>query len=380
MNWASALQLANDSIEKCEDRSTPERLHNAGVSLFRSTASLLDAHTVDAGGLRLSAEQILIATGAHSPRLGIPGIEHAITHVELLRREKLPDRLVIIGGGIIGFEFAYIFARLGIPVMVVARHDALPAVDVDVRAAVLAHAAGLGIQVFTFASVDVISQTGKGYQVSVTKVDEALILESDCVLIAAGEQPTTQGLGLEAVGVVVDHGVVTDETLRSSVSNIWAAGDVRKGALQRAMVAMHEGRIAAYNALHTPPKTIEETIVPWMIGTSPPIAGVGMTEGEATDAGLQLGVHKVEYRHICPAALVMGEPVGIGKVIFDAQTGLIKGAHIFGASAPELIQSVTFAMHERMTMRQFSGVITAFPDFLWILNRLFPPPRPGDPQ
>ncbi|WP_370328671.1 hypothetical protein [Candidatus Mycobacterium methanotrophicum] len=74
----------------------------------------------------------------------------------------------------------------------------------------------------------------------------------------------------------------------------------------------------------------------------------------------------------------MGEPVGIAKVIFDAQTGLIKGAHIFGASAPELIQSVTFAMHERMTMRQFSAVITAFPDFLWILNKLFPPPRPGD--
>ncbi|WP_168209515.1 FAD-dependent oxidoreductase [Mycobacterium helveticum] len=350
------------------------------MAFFPSTASLLDAHTVDAGGLRLSAEQILIATGAHSPRLEIPGIEHAITHVELLRREKLPDRLVIIGGGIVGFEFAYIFARLGVPVTVVARHDALVEADVDVRAAVLAHAAGLGIQILTFTNVDAISQTGKGYQVSVTRVDEPLMLEADCVLIAAGQQPATQGLGLEAVGVVVDHGVVTDETLRSSVPNIWAAGDVRRGALQRAMVAMYEGRLAAYNALHTPPKSIEEAIVPWMIGTTPPIAGVGITEREATDAGRQVGVHKVEYRHICPAALVMGEPVGFGKVIFDVQTGLIMGAQIFGGDASEIIQPVAFAMHERMTMHQFAAVITSFPSYLWILNKLFPAPRPGDRQ
>jgi dihydrolipoamide dehydrogenase len=103
-----------------------------------------------------------------------------------------------------------------------------------------------------------------------------------------------------------------------------------------------------------------------------------MTETEATNAGRHVGVHKLEYRHVCPAANVMGEPEGIGKVIFDAETGSIVGVHIFGAAAAELVQEVAFAMHGGMTLRQAWEVMTPFPTYTYVLHRLLTP-RLGDP-
>jgi len=317
---------------------------------------------VNVGSDRLFAEHILIATGAHPPRLPIAGIEHALTHVEMLRREEPPARLIVIGGGIIAFEFAYMFARLGTAVSVIEVADhVLNAVDWEVRAAVLEHARLLGINLHVSTHIEAIERRADTYLVSAQRSGERLKLDADCVLLAAGQQPATENLGLEKIGVALDHGIITDETLRTTVPNIWAAGDVRRGAHQLTMVAQHEGKIAAYNALHKPPKPIDEKIVPWMIGTSPPIAGVGMTDQEATGAGRRIGSHKLDYSKVCPAADVMGEPDGIAKVIFDADTGLILRAHIFGAGAPELVQEVAFAMHGGMTLSQAGSAIFLSP-------------------
>jgi len=379
VNWAQAVKRAHDIIQHCGEPK-PEEMRALGVTLVHGEGALIDAHTVSVGNQRLSADQILIATGAHPPRLPIPGIEHALTHVEILRREEPPARLLIIGGGIIAFEFAYMFARLGTSVTLIEVADhVLSVVDWEVRAAVLEHARRLGINVHVSTQIDEIEHDAGNLRVSGQRPGERLALDCDCTLVlAAGQQPAIENLGLEKVGVALDHGIVTDGTLRTTVPNIWAAGDVRRGAHQLTMVAQHEGKIAAYNALHTPPRNIDESIVPWMIGTSPPIAGVGMTDQEARTAGRRVGSHKVEYSKVCPAANVMGEPDGIAKVIFDAETGMILGAHIFGAGAPELVQEIAFAMHGGMTLKQAGSTIFLFPSYSYVLQRLLSPQR-GDP-
>jgi glutathione reductase (NADPH) len=189
-----------------------------GITLVSGAALLIDVHTVNVGTDRLFADQILIATGAHPPRLPIPGIEHALTHVEMLRREEPPARLIVIGGGIIAFEFAYMFARLGtwVSVIEVADH-VLNAVDWEVRAAVLEHARRLGINVHVSTHIEAIERSAETYLVSAQRSGERLKLEADGVLLAAGQEPTTENLGLDKIGVALDHGIITDETLRTTV-------------------------------------------------------------------------------------------------------------------------------------------------------------------
>lgn len=353
-----------------------------GITVIHGTGTLVDAHTVSLGDRQLSADQIVIATGAHPPRLPIPGIERALTHFQVMSREEPPAHLLIIGGGIIAFEFAYLFTRLGTAVTLIEAADhVLGVVDPEVRAAVLEHARQLGINVRISTQIHKIEPDAANLQVSAEHAGEPFTLHCDCmVALAAGQQPATENLGLEKVGVAVDHGIVTDEMLRTSVPNIWAAGDVRRGAHQLTMVAQHEGSVAGYNAFHSSAlRRIDEQIVPWMIGTTPPMGGVGMTEQEAVAAGHRIGVHKVQYATVCTSANVMGDSDGMAKLIFDADTGLVLGAHIFGAAAPELAQQVAFIMHGGLTMQRASSAIFVFPAYSHVLQRLLAP-QPGDPK
>lgn len=372
------MARAQEIIQDCGEPKADE-MRARGIDLHFASARLEDAHTVVAGVERLSADQILIATGALPPRLPIPGIELALTHVEMLRLEQPPARLIIIGGGIIAFEFAYMFARLGTRVTIIEILDhVLRMVDGEIRRAILEHAAHLGITVLTSTTVKQVKRDGQCYEVEADQSGQPLKLITDTVLLAAGQAPATENLGLEKVGVQCDHGIITDETLRTSVPNVWAAGDVRHGARQLTMVAQYEGKLVAYNALHSSPRQMDERIVPWLIGTSPPIAGVGFTDDEAQAAGHRIGSHKLEYSKVCPVANVAGESEGLAKVIFDADTGALIGAHIFGAGAPELVQQVAFAMHAGMTLRQAGSTIFLFPSLTYVLQRLLLP-QPGDP-
>lgn len=379
IDWPDAVARANRIVHGCADPK-PEHLTARGARLVQGTARLRDAHTVMVGDEALTGEQIVIATGVGVARPPIEGLQHAITHVELLQLQQPPRRLAIIGGGLIAFEFAYMFARLGTKVDVFVRKRLLAGVDVEVRDAVIEHAAGLGVTCHTRAHVQSVTPDGSGHRMAVANDEGALRhFDADVVLLAAGQTPLVADLALEGVGLeVTGAGVVTDASLRTNVANIWAIGDVRAGAMKLSQTASSEGQMAARNAVLGRHDEIDERVVPYLVGLTPPVAAVGLTEEEARDAGHQVGTHRQSYKDVCPAGNVVGEPVGFFKVVFDAETGELLGAHAFGAGAPELVQQVAFALRGNLTLREAGATLVTFPglcEVVWYALR----PHPGDP-
>jgi pyruvate/2-oxoglutarate dehydrogenase complex dihydrolipoamide dehydrogenase (E3) component len=329
-------------------------LRAGGAELVVGEGRFIDAHTIAVGERLLEGKAIVIATGARTPRLPIEGIELADSHVELLTLCEPPPRLVVIGGGVIGIEFAFMFARVGVEVTVVELLDhLLGRADEDVRAAVGDAAARLGIQIHLSTAVQRLGRDGDAFTVLAEGPQGPLALEAERVLLAAGMVPAVDGLDLERAGVSYDaHGIPTDQTLRTNLPHIFAVGDVRAGAYQLSPVATSEGLIAGANALQDGQATFDERIVPYLIGVTPPAAGVGLTEQEARAQGLDVDIHRQDYKDVCPVGNVVGEPEGFVKIVAERSTGAILGAHIVGAGAPELIQQIAFAMVGGLTLTE----------------------------
>lgn len=332
------MARANRIVKTCGEPK-PEQLRSQGVHLVFGEAHFIDAHTVAVGEERIAGRQILIATGAHPQHLPIKGLELAITHKEVMQLQQPPERLAIIGGGIIGMEFAYLFTRLGSKVTVFELLDhLLGGIDGELISAVTQHATALGMTLYTGSQVQAIDADGAGYRVEADRVEDHLSEKADLVMLATGEVPAVEGLNLEKAGVNYDKGgIPTGETLRTNIPHIWAAGDVRKGAKQLSQIATEEGPVATRNALLNRMEPIDERIVPFLVGLTPPVASVGLTEEQAQAAGYGVGVHRQNYADVCPAANVVGEPEGFLKIVFDAESTELLGGHAFGAGSPEMI-------------------------------------------
>jgi pyruvate/2-oxoglutarate dehydrogenase complex dihydrolipoamide dehydrogenase (E3) component len=379
LNWPVAVERARRIVAGCADPK-PANLTAHGAQLIFGQAHFADAHTIVVNGRHLVGKHILIATGLQVQRLPIPGIEQTITHVEALQLEQPPQRLAIIGGGMIAMEFAFIFARAGSHVVLLARHQVLARLDQEIRESVTDYAQHLGIEIRTFTQARAIIPEGNRYLLRIESEDGSQVEERfDHVLLAAGQLPAIDDLGLENIGVhYTSAGISTDTALRTSVEHIWAAGDVREGALKLSQIASSEGKLVARNALSGHVMELNERIVPYLIGLTPPVAVVGLTEEEAQDAGYKVGVHRQTYREVCPAGNVVGEPEGFLKVVFDAASGKLLGAHAFGSGSPELVQQIAFAMLGGLTLRQAGAALYTFPglcEVVWYALR----PHPGDP-
>jgi len=379
LDWPTAVARARRIVAGCADPK-PANLTAHGAQLIFGAARFEDAHTINVDGRRLVGKHILIATGLTVQRLPIPGSEHAITHVEALQLEQPPRRLAVIGGGLIAMEFAYLFARAGSQVVMVVRRDVLTRIDREIRESVADHARQLGIEIRTRSQARAIVPEGDRYRVRIESEDGSLVEDVfDQVLLAVGQLPAVAGLGLEEIGVnCASDGIPTDSALRTSVPGIWAAGDVRAGALKLSQIASSEGRLVAHNALSGTVSGFDERVVPYLIGLTPPVAVVGLTEEEARAAVPPVGIHRQTYREVCPAGNVVGEPDGFLKVVFDATSGKLLGAHAFGSGAPELVQQIAFAMLGGLTLRQAGNALFTFPglsEVVWYALR----PHPGDP-
>ncbi len=201
------------------------------------------------------------------------------------------------------------------------------------------------------------------------------------MLLAAGMVPAVDDLALETAGVADDrHGIPTDPTLRTNVEHIYAIGDVRAGAYQLSPVATKQGTMAAGNALRGEQAAFDDRIVPYLVGLTPPVAGVGLTEDQARDQGLTVEVRRQDYRDVCPVGNVVGEPDGFVKVLAEAGSGRILGAHAVGAGSLELIQAVAFAMTGGLTLAQAAGTLSVFPGLSQALQHALMPKPIHDPR
>ncbi len=361
IDWTAALERKTGVVDKLV-KGVEGLLKAGGVTLLRGTASLAGKGAVDVSGERVQAKDIVIATGSAVARIPLKGAELTIDSDQILELSEIPGRLAVIGGGVVGMEFAAMFAALGTKVTVFEMlPQVLPMVDADLVTVYTKHLAGLGADVHTNAKVEQVARhNGKTLQVRFSSGGEGGSVDADQVLLAVGRIPYTQGLEAEKAGVKLDRGrVVVDEHLHTSADGVWAIGDVI-GGIMLAHVASYEGVCAVENIVGHGNRTPDYHAAPNCIYTDPEIAHVGLGEKEAKEKGLEVRVGRFPFS-ASARALTLGQPEGFVKVVADASSGRLLGAHIIGPRATDLIAEATLAVQNGLTLEQIDLTIHAHP-------------------
>lgn len=338
-------------------------LKSAKVNVVNAKASLKDNHTVVADGVEYEADHIIIATGSVSKALPIEGadLECVKTSTQLLDIEYIPESLTIIGGGVIGMEFASIFASFGTKVTVIEfMKQILPPFDSDIAKRLKQTLSKKGINIVTGAAAKKIEQNAD-YEIVVTyevKGKEETVVSTD-LLMAVGRTPLTEGLNLEAAGVEYSgKGIPVDEMMRTNVDNIYAIGDVN-ARMMLAHVASFQG-VRALNAIDGKEDRIRLDIVPSAVFTVPECGMVGLTEEACKEQGVEVLKGQSFFR-ANGKALALGEPDGLCKLLFRKEDHTLVGAHIMGAGAADLAQQCADLMNADMTLERMKDVVFGHP-------------------
>lgn len=347
-------------------------LQRAKVNVVNAHASFKDAKTVVADGQEYTADNIIIATGSVSRSLPIEGagMECVMDSTDLLSIDHIPESLTIIGGGVIGMEFASIFSALGSKVTVIEfMKQILPPFDADIAKRLKQALSKKGIEIITSAAAKRIEQT-EDYRIRVTyeaKGKEAEVISTD-LLMAVGRAPRLEGLGLENAGVDYSpKGIKVDEMMRTNVPGIYAIGDCN-GRMMLAHVASYQGK-RALNVIEGKEDDIDFSVVPSAVFTTPECGMVGLTEAQCKEKGMEIRIGQSFFR-ANGKALALGEPDGLVKLIFDAQTGQLLGAHIMGVQAADLAQQCAdlMAMPEGVNIGQMQQIIFGHPTVSEVLS------------
>ncbi len=338
-------------------------IESSGIKLFRGCGRIPEPGIVlsDTGDT-IHAKSLVIATGSRSRIPPIPGADlpGVVTTRQILSIETVPKQLIIIGGGVIGQEFAGIFSALGVKVTILEALDRiLNEADAEIARRYAGLIQGRGITTETGAFVRVIERTDRGLRVVYEKRGKEKIAESDLVLLATGRAPFLQGLLGDGLDLLMRNGALdVDDHLRTSVEGIYAIGDVI-GRKMLAHVASYHGELVAEN-LAGDDKAVDEMAVPGCVFTSPQIAWVGLTEEEASRLGRPFRTSVLSLS-ASGKALAMGEPRGLFKLIEDSETGNLVGAHLIGPQVSELIGELTLAVAKSLSVKDIAHTIHAHP-------------------
>jgi glutathione reductase (NADPH) len=356
--------VLRDNVLKDVDRlngAYTTTLDNHKVEIILERATLTDPHEIAlSGGRTVTAKHILIATGARPHVPDCPGNELGITSNEAFHLEALPPRILIAGGGYIANEFAGIFNQFGSKVTIINRSDQLlRGYDEALRDRLLQISLTKGIDFRFNATFRGIEQTETGcLRVSMTNHED---LEVDCVLYATGRLPNTEGLGLEKVGVTIgDRGeIVVDRFSKTNVDHIYAVGDVT-GRVQLTPVAIREGHAFADTVFGDKPTAVDHDCIPSAVFSHPPLAGVGLTEGEARNAFGAVKVYEADFRPMKNVLAGRNERC-LYKMVCDETSGRILGIHMIGPEAPEIMQAAAVAVKAGLTKDDFDATIAIHP-------------------
>lgn len=338
-------------------------LKQAKVNVVNSFASFKDSKTVISNGEEYTASNIIIATGSVSKNLPIPGsdLECVMDSTSLLNIDHVPQSLVIIGGGVIGMEFASIFSQLGSEVTVIEfMKQILPPFDSDIAKRLKQSLSKKGIKIITSAAAKLISQNSEGeIEVTYESKGKTEVVKATNLLMAVGRAPRVNGLGLENTGInFSSKGIEVNENMKTSEESIYAIGDVN-GKMMLAHVASFQG-LRALNAIDNKADSINFEIIPSAVFTVPECGMVGKTEEECKANGIDFIVGQSFFR-ANGKALAMGESEGLCKLIFDKNTHKLIGAHIMGIEAADLAQQCADLMNAGATKESISNIIFGHP-------------------
>jgi glutathione reductase (NADPH) len=352
-------------------------LNNAKVEIFEARGVVVDPHTVEVGGKRYTAENIMIAVGGWPETPKIPGIEHVISSNEALDLPSLPRRIVIVGGGYIAVEFAGIFNGFGSEVVeIIRREEVLRGFDEDIRTHLGQEMRIRGVDIRGGTQVARIDKTASGYTVTTTVGGE---IETDCVMYATGRAPNTKGLGLAEIGVELDKNgaIKVDEWQRTTVKNIYAVGDVTD-RINLTPVAIGEGRAIAETLYNNNPIRMDHADVPSAVFSQPPIGTVGLTEDEARTQYGAVDIYQTRFKPMKNTLSGRDERTFM-KLIVDARSDRVVGVHMLGADAPEIVQGLAIAIKCGATKKQFDQTVGIHPsaaeEFVTMRDKYVRPPQ-----
>lgn len=371
VDFNQVMARVKEVIKEIEPHDSVERFTQLGVDCIQGDAKLVSPWQVEVRGRQISAEKIILATGASPIIPVIPGIEQVkpLTSENLWQLETLPEQLLLIGGGAIGCELAQAFQRLGAQVTLVeSMPQLLPREDTDIAERLTQALKSEGVKVLTGYQVVSFSEMASGFsavlqQASAESSDPAKIVSFDRVLVAVGRRANTAGFGLEELGLTQNaNGTVTvDPYLRTSCPSIYACGDVA-GPYQLTHAAGHQAWFAAVNALFEQFKkfAVDYRVMPQTIYTDPQFARVGLSEREAAEQGIEVEVTSYDLSEL-DRAIVDGNARGIVKVLTAPGSDQILGATILGSEAGELLTEFVTAMKYKLGLNKLLATIHSYP-------------------
>jgi mercuric reductase len=381
-SWAELVAQKDEIIKEYRAHKYESLLDDPDqIQVVPGQAALVSDHEVEVstpdGPHRLIGSQLLIATGSLPAIPQVPGL----SDVPYLTSDLLssaddpwgtelheqPRSLLILGGGYIALELGQMFARFGTEVTLVTRGSTiLSGYEPEIAEALTEILQEEGLSIVTGAQVCSVGRSGEGVALSLQRHGSQQTLSAEQLLVSTGRRPNTPEIGLERVGVEIDSAgaVRVDRTLRTSVSHIWAAGDVigRETASQMATpVGAHDGKIAAHNALSgEPPREVDHTVIPRTIFTDPQVAVVGMTDEEAVAAGIECDCNTIPLS-VVPRAGAIRDTRGVIKMVLDGPTRRVVGVSMLGVNAGEVIHEAAMALRFGATTDDFIDLIHVYP-------------------
>ena len=365
----AAVKRHKDEIVAGLRSNVMAALEASGVRLVTGKAVFKDSRTVMAGGVEYSADYIVIASGSVSARPDWPGMDlpGVLDSTALLDLDELPGRLCIIGGGVIGLEFASVFRSFGTEVTVVEYcREILPRYDRDIAKRLRQSLSGRGIRFSLQSKVESVErQPDSSLRVSWTRKDNMESADADKVLVAVGRRPCCDGLGLDAAGIRTDKGAIpVDDNMRTVVPHIFAIGDVN-GRQLLAHAATFQGKVALQAIMSdmggdgSCSSGYDLSVMPSAVFTMPEAASVGLTEEECKDNGIGYKVYKSFFR-ANGKAVCLGDTDGICKILTSPE-GKILGCHVLGPHSSDLVQEISSLMSAGVTADTLSHSVHIHP-------------------
>ena len=345
--WVDNLRYAKyESILE----SNPDIKIIRGIASFKNT-NTLRVHKTDATEQEIQADRIFIAVGASATRPAIPGLADTPywTSTGALIAEEIPRHLIVLGGSVVALELAQAFRHLGAKVTLIARSTLLSKEDPEIGSGLKAAFEGEGIIVMTHTSTDAISHNGKIFSVSTNNGE----VRGDRLIVATGRRPNTTALDLDKAGIKIDKrgAIIVDDHMRTSIENIYAAGDCSNQP-RFVYVAAAAGTRAARN-MTGGDASIDLSIMPAVIFTSPQVATVGLSEQQAKTQNMKVDSRTLTLENV-PRALANFDTRGFVKLVADKDTGRIVGCQVLAAEGGEIIQTAALAIRHRMTVQDLA--------------------------
>lgn len=363
LDWTGLIDREKEMIAGIPERLAGT-LEKRGVELIRDQAKFVGANAVQAGGRRIEAKHIVIATGSKPRPLPIEGAELMITSDEVLSERTLPGSVVFIGGGVIALEFGHVYARAGSKVAILeVLPRLLPALDEDAVEEVRKESERIGIAVHTNVKVKRVEQAGGRLRTVFEKDGKERAIDSDRVVNGAGRIANVAELDLDAGDVAHDglH-IAVDDYLRSKTNpSVYVCGDVTASP-QLSPVATYEGSLVGRNIVEGAQHKPDYASLPSCVYTVPAFASVGLSEAKAKEMGLKTRVQVNDMENWF-ATQTFAETVAWSKIIVEETSDRIVGAHFVGHSGEELVNVFGLAMKHGITASQIRDFVFAYPTF-----------------